>query len=118
MAPGVSASLDPDGTGASAVLAELGFGAPTDRMNDLAHRLYRAMRDYRGRPLDVHLVIVRSAESNASAHDEPWSRLARGAELHVLPGDHVTLVTEAGGERFAAVIRGVIDRATARGDAA
>ena len=29
-----------------------------------------------------------------------------------------TFVTEAGGERFAAVIRGVIDRATARGDAA
>ena len=76
-----------------------------------------AERDYRGRPLDVHLVIVRSAESNASAHDEPWRRLARGAELHVLPGDHVTLVTEAGGERFAAVIRGVIDRATARGGA-
>lgn len=118
VAPGVSAGLDPDGTGASAVLAELGFGAPTDRMNDLAHRLYRAMRDYRGRPLDVHLVIVRSAESNASAHDEPWRCLARSAELHVLPGDHVTLVTEAGGERFAAVIRGVIDRATARGGAA
>ena len=69
------------------------------------------MRGYRAQALDVPLVNVRCADAKAARFDEGWASLGTQAELHVLPGDHVTLVMERGGEQFAAVVRGVIDRA-------
>jgi thioesterase domain-containing protein len=77
----------------------------------MAARLGRAMRDYRARPLDIPLVNVRSSDAKAARYDDGWASLGATSELHVLPGDHVTLVMERGGEQFAAVVRGVIDRA-------
>jgi len=84
---------------------------PVDRPADMAARLGRAMRDYRARPLDIPLVNVRSSDAKAARYDDGWASLGATSELHVLPGDHVTLVMERGGEQFAAVVRGVIDRA-------
>jgi len=112
-APGAIGGGTPDEAAVSATLASLGFAGANDRMSDLAHRLYRAMLAYRGRRLDTHLLVVRSGESGASAHDEGWRRLARTAEVQVLPGDHKSLVTDENAESFAAAIRGVIDRAAA-----
>ena len=116
-APSAASAIAPGDPRAAATLAAPGVPPPTDRVSDLAHRLHRAMRGYRGRRAGVHLVVVRSGESSASAHDDEWEGLASSMELHVLPGDHITLVLEEGGERFAAVIRGVIDRAIAGNDA-
>ncbi len=112
-APGAIGGGTPDEAAVSATLASLGFAGANDRMSDLAHRLYRAMLAYRGRRLDTHLLVVRSGESGASAHDEGWRRLARTAEVQVLPGDHKSLVTDENALSFAAAIRGVIDRAAA-----
>jgi len=114
-APGATSDGADDDARAAATLAARGIGAPTKRVHDLAHRLHRAMRGYRGRLTDVHLVIVRSAEGSVSSGDAEWERLASSAERHVLPGDHITLVVDEGGEQFAALIRGVIDRAIAGG---
>jgi thioesterase domain-containing protein/acyl carrier protein len=107
-----AASADPRATAALAAAA--GIPPPTDRVSDLANSLFRAMRGYRGGRADVHLVVVRSEESDAATHDGAWSALASSVERHVLPGDHTTLVLSGEGERFAAVIRDVIDRAIAR----
>jgi amino acid adenylation domain-containing protein len=85
--------------------------AGTDRATDMVARLGRAMRAYRARPLDVPLVNLRSADHMAAMHDDAWAALAASMELHVLPGDHVTLVMERGGSHFAKVVRGAIDRA-------
>jgi thioesterase domain-containing protein len=83
------------------------------RQADMAARLGKAMRGYRARPLDVPLVNIRCGKATTARHDDGWASLAIETEVHVLPGDHVTLVMERGGAQFADVVRGVIDRAMA-----
>jgi hypothetical protein len=78
---------------------------------DMIARLGRAMLAYRARPLDVPLVNVRSADAKAAIHDDALGEARPRMRLHVLPGDHVTLVMERGGEQFAAVVARVIDDA-------
>ena len=112
-APGATGGGAPDEAAVSAVLTSAGFPVAHDRMSDLAHRLYRAMLAYRGGRLDTHLAVVRAGESDTSAHDEHWRRFARTFELQVIPGDHKSLVTGENADAFAAVVRGVIDRAIA-----
>ena len=112
-----NAAIDPvsdDPVATATLAAALGIPPPTDRVSDLGYRLFNAMRGYRGHSEDVHLAIVRSGEPAESANDRKWSALASSVERHIVPGDHITLVLSANGERFAAVIRGVIDRAMAR----
>ena len=83
------------------------------RQADMAARLGKAMRAYRACPLDVPLVNIRCGKASTARHDDGWASLAARTEVHVLPGDHVTLVMERGGEKFADVVRSVIDRAMA-----
>ena len=95
-------------------LVRPGMPPPTNRIADLAARLYRAMRSYRASPLRTHLVNVRSAEDSASSDDGAWAALAETSELHVLPGTHTTLVVADGATKFSGVVRDAIDRAMAR----
>jgi hypothetical protein len=86
---------------------------PHDRQADLWLRYLRAMDNYAGHPLAGHVSIVRSGDLRDARPDLGWSRLAASTEIHVLPGNHVTLVTWHVAE-LAQVIRGTIDRARAR----
>ncbi|HEY8244398.1 MAG TPA: amino acid adenylation domain-containing protein [Casimicrobiaceae bacterium] len=105
-------SPSPQRAGAPTSVGQTASGLPAvDRQADMAARLGRAMRSYRACPLDVPLVNIRCSDAKAARFDEGWASLGTQPELHVLPGDHVTLVMERGGEQFAAVVRGVIDRA-------
>jgi amino acid adenylation domain-containing protein len=84
-----------------------GFGilAPHDARLGYA----RAIERYVGGPYAGHLVIVRSRTLDDARPELGWARLAHSAEIHVLPGDHVTLVTRYVGE-LALVTRAAIDR--------
>jgi len=54
-------------------------------------------------------VIVRSHSRDDARPELGWARIARSTELHVLPGDHVTLVTRHVGA-LASVMRQALDR--------
>ena len=82
-----------------------------DRMHDLAHRLYRAMLSYRPAPLGGRLVVLRSRDGPATAHDADWSGLAASVEVRELPGTHLSLVQEENAGVFAAALREVVARA-------
>ena len=113
--PSAASDKVADDPRATAVLAAaLGIPPPTDPLGDLGYRLFHAMRGYRGHSVDVHLAIVRSGDAEESANDRKWAALASSVERHVLPGGHVSLVRSENAERFAAVIRGIVDRLTAR----
>jgi hypothetical protein len=60
-----------------------------------------------------HLVIVRSHMLDDARPELAWARLAASSEVHVLPGDHDTLVTRHVGE-LAKVTRVAIDRVLER----
>ena len=97
-----------DRTGASE------FRARRDLLSDAELRYMRAMERYIGQPCAIHMVIIRSQRRNDDAQrDLDWSRLAATSELHVLPGDHLTLVSRHVGE-LAGVIRDTIGRAVER----
>ena len=87
--------------------------APHDRQSDAELRYSRAMDRYTGGPCATHIVIVRSRTLDDARRDLGWSRLAASAEIHGLPGDHVTLITRHADE-MAQVVRAAIVRARER----
>jgi amino acid adenylation domain-containing protein len=88
--------------------------APRDRQSDLWLRYVQAMNSYRGHPFAGHVSIVLSRARRDDTNARVWSRLAASAETHVLPGDHVTLITRYVAE-LAQVIRATIERRLAQG---
>jgi hypothetical protein len=60
----------------------------------------------------VSIVLSRARRDHTNAR--VWSRLAASAETHMLPGDHVTLITRYVAE-LAQVIRATIERRLAQG---
>jgi len=87
--------------------------AARDRQSDAQLRYSRAMDNYAGGPYAGRIVIIRSRQLDDARPDLGWARLAASAEIHVLPGDHVTLVTRYVGE-LAKVTREAIDRVLER----
>ena len=83
--------------------------APRDRQSDLWLRYAQAMNAYRGHPFAGHVSIVLSRVNRDRTSAGGWSQLAASAETHVLPGDHVTLITRYVDE-LAQVIRATIER--------
>jgi amino acid adenylation domain-containing protein len=86
--------------------------AARDRQSDLFLRYLRAMDGYAGHAYAGHLSIVRSHDLHDARSDLGWSRLAADTDVHVLPGNHVTLITRHVAE-LADVIRRTIARALA-----
>jgi amino acid adenylation domain-containing protein len=82
---------------------------PHNRQSDTQLRFIKAIEHYAGGPFAGHVVIVRSSTLDDPRPDVGWTRLAASAETHVLPGDHVTLVTGNVGA-LAKVMRVAIDR--------
>lgn len=64
-----------------------------DRASAIEIAYTRAIDRYRGGRCDAHLVVVQAREGRDPAPDAGWSRFARSWEGHVVPGDHVTLIT-------------------------
>jgi thioesterase domain-containing protein len=87
--------------------------APRDRLSDLWLRYVRAMHGYRGYAFAGHVAVVRSREFRLHPSDRGWSHLAASTETHVLPGDHVTLITRYVAE-LAELIRATIERRLAQ----
>jgi thioesterase domain-containing protein len=83
--------------------------APQDRLSDAQLRYSRAMDLYAGGPYAGHLVVVRARKLADARPDLGWARFAASTEVHVLPGDHVTLITRHVGE-LAQVVRAAIGR--------
>jgi thioesterase domain-containing protein len=108
---------EPDPAGEAYVTIERDGGfrvlAPNDRASDVHLRYSQAMGRYAGGWLPGRLVLVRSVKLDDVRRDLGWGRFVMSIELHVLPGDHVTLVTRHVRE-LAQVIRGAIERALAR----
>jgi thioesterase domain-containing protein len=80
---------------------------PHDRESDLLLRYSQAIDAYRGGNYAGRLVLIRAHAPAAGPRDFGWSRFAPRIEVHVLPGDHVTLVTRHVGA-LAQVIRGAM----------
>ena len=90
--------------------------APRDRQSDLWLRYVRAMNSYRGHSFAGHVSVVRSSAHGDRASACVWTQLAASAETHVLPGDHVTLITRYVAD-LAQVIRATIERRLAQSSA-
>jgi thioesterase domain-containing protein len=86
-----------------------GGGVRIQSADDTGLRYTRAIERYAGGLYPGHIVIVRSSTLNDSRPDLGWAKLGQSAEIHVLPGDHVTLVTRYVDE-LANVTRAAIDR--------
>ena len=84
--------------------------APHDRRSDEHLRYTRAMDRYAGGPYAGHIVVVRSGGLDDARPDLGWAGFAASTEVHVLPGDHVTVVTRHI-DRLASVTRQAIDHA-------
>lgn len=87
--------------------------SPHDRLSDVELRYNRAIDAYAGGAYDGHLVVIQAQEWRHPAPDAGWSRFARSCEAHVLPGGHVTLITEHLA-LLARTIGEAVDRALAR----
>jgi len=106
-----------DAVGDTYVTFERGGGfrvlAASDRASDVQLRYSQAMGRYAGGPLPRRLILVRSVKLDDARRDLGWARFVASAELHVLPGDHVTLVTRHV-RALAQVVRAAIDRVLER----
>ena len=87
--------------------------AARDRYSDAQLRYLRAMDNYRGGACSSHLVLVRSRTSAGAVRDLGWTRFFPSSEIHVLPGNHETLVTRHVFE-LAATIRSSLARVMER----
>jgi pimeloyl-ACP methyl ester carboxylesterase len=90
--------------------------APRDRATELQLLYTRAMDRYAPRACAFHLVLIRTHALDGKACESDWTRFAASVEVHVLPGDHSTLVTRQVGE-LARVIRDAVDRVQERAPA-
>jgi amino acid adenylation domain-containing protein len=74
-----------------------------------------AMDAYRPEPWDGDLLYFRAADGSAAEDEDdgpPWSRLARGGvELHLVPGNHLSLHRPPHVERLAERLRVSLERA-------
>jgi amino acid adenylation domain-containing protein len=82
-----------------------------DRHSQLWLRYLQAMDAYRGHHFRGHAVIVRSQALRDPRRDLGWGRFVADAEVHLLPGNHVTVVTRHVAQ-LAAVARRALGRAT------
>ena len=82
--------------------------AAHDRTSERQLRYVHAMRRYQGGTCASHLVLIRSHAHDNSTSDADWQSLVPSAEIHVLDGTHVTIVTRAG--ELASVLRPVLAR--------
>ena len=87
--------------------------APRDRATEAQLRYSQAMDRYAGGRYQGHLVFIRPGKLDGRERDVGWTRFAASSEIHVLPGDHVTLVTHHIGE-LARAIQGAILRVRER----
>ena len=83
--------------------------APHDRDSETQLHYLKAMSKYTGGRYDGRLVLIHSRDRDVSPRDLDWVRFSANREIHVLPGDHTTLVTRHVGE-LAQVIRSGIER--------
>ena len=81
--------------------------APHDRVSDALLRYSQAMDRYAGGRFPGHLIAVRARDLVDPRPEIGWSRFATSVEVHVLPGDHRTLVTRHVGE-LAQTLKGAI----------
>jgi amino acid adenylation domain-containing protein len=68
-----------------------------DELKRLFHAHVRLVRDYVVRPYPGRLVLFRPAETpvaRATPADRGWSQLAHAVTVHVIPGQHHTMVKE------------------------
>jgi thioesterase domain-containing protein len=82
---------------------------PRDRVSDALLRYAQAMDRYTGGHFPGHLIAVRARDLVDPRPEMGWSRYATSVEVHVLPGDHRTLVSRHVGElaqTLRAAIRG------------
>ncbi len=82
---------------------------PRDRQSDLWLRHLRAIERYAGGAFAGHVAVVRTRGYRDPRPDLGWSRHAANTAVHILPGDHLTLVTRHVAE-LAQVIRRTIER--------
>jgi amino acid adenylation domain-containing protein len=87
--------------------------SPHDRRSETQLRYLRAIDLYAGGPYAGHIVVVRSRRLDDLRPELGWAQLASSAETHILPGDHVTLLTRHVGE-LANVTRAAIEHALER----
>jgi amino acid adenylation domain-containing protein len=90
------------GTGAQVLRAH-------DRASEAQLRFSQAMTRYAGGGYAQRFVLVHSEASKVAERDWGWTRHAPRVEVHVLPGDHVKLVTQHTAA-LAQVIHGAIER--------
>jgi len=83
--------------------------AARDRVSEAQLRFSQAIDRYAGGRFGRHVVVVRSRAHDDVRRDLGWGPFVGSTEIHVLPGDHATIVTQHVAE-LAQVIRGVIDR--------
>ncbi len=112
-APAGGREPDPPAAGERYVTFDRGGAArmlmPHDRQSDAQLRFTRAIERYAGGPYAGHVVIVRSRNLDDARPDIGWARLAGSTEVHVLHGDHVTIVTHQV-DQLAKVTRATFDR--------
>jgi thioesterase domain-containing protein len=87
--------------------------AARDRQSDAELRYSRAMGRYAGGRCSGHIVLLRSKAMADPERDLGWSRFGGSGEVHVLPGNHTSIITRYVGD-VAKVVRGAIDRALER----
>lgn len=98
-------------------LDALGRPAPlraVSRATDAELRYARAIDRYRGGRCEAHLVVVQAQVGRDPAPDAGWSRFAPSVEGHVVPGDHVTLITQHL-DALARTLREALAKAETRG---
>ena len=85
-----------------------------DRSSDIQLRYVRAIDRYRGGACASHLVLIRTHTLDGSTCDVDWKSLAASAEVHVLHGDHATIVTRQVGKLARVIRSAVVHAARAR----
>ena len=83
---------------------------PRDRLSDVELRYNRAIDAYAPGRYDGHVVVIQAEEWRHPSPDAGWAHYAPDCEGHVLPGGHVTLITDHL-PLLADTIRDAIDRA-------
>jgi len=113
---------DHGGAAADADDRHVQFGAggfrllvPSDRPTDVQLRYTRAIERYAGDRFAGHVVIIRSRHLDDVRPELEWTRLGASAENHVLPGNHVSLVTRHTAA-LARTVRAAIERVPERVD--
>jgi thioesterase domain-containing protein len=73
----------------------------------------RAVMAYRPAPMDGPLTVFKARES-WGAEDMGWKELAPDVDVHVLPGDHYSMIKEPHVKELVKVLAGCMDKALLR----